>query len=161
MIKVLFVCLGNICRSPLAEGIFRQLVKQQGLEGQFEIDSAATSHYEVGNRPDHRTVSNARKNGLELDHCARQFRLDDYHYYDHILVMDKHNLHDLRTLLQAAGLDTSKIELLRTYDPTPGDMQVPDPYYGGPEGFDLVFDLVSRSCANLLQQLVQRHALVQ
>ena len=152
-IKVLFVCLGNICRSPLAQGLFKQLVEKEGLSKKYKIDSVATSHYEVGNCPDPRTIRNARENGLELNHTARQVTADDLSDSDIVLVMDKGNMDDVLFLMKRYQLDTRKVHYLREFDPSPGDLLVPDPYYGGPDSFTNAFELIKRSCEGLLKQL--------
>jgi protein-tyrosine phosphatase len=158
-VRVLFVCLGNICRSPLAEGVFRHLVGQAGLQDRFEIESCGTGDWHVGDCADPRMISTARRYGVDLGgHCARQFKPEDLERFDHIFVMDKRNLHDV---LYA---DTEeqygfKVRLFREFDPDPGDFQVPDPYYGGPQGFDEVYQICLRTGETLLDRLVQEHAL--
>ena len=154
MKRVLFVCLGNICRSPVAENVFRRLVEEAGLEEEFEIDSAGTGSWHVGESPDQRAASVARARGLELLGCARQVTTDDLATYDHVIAMDRDNLRDLERLARTSG-GTARIELLRAYDPERSGDDVPDPYYGGPSGFEDVFDIVSRSCRSLLANLIE------
>jgi protein-tyrosine phosphatase len=152
--RVLFVCLGNICRSPLAEGVFLHLVREAGLTDRFEVDSAGTGDWHVGERPDGRAQAVARRHGVELPSRARQVRAEDLEAFDHVLAMDRDNLHDLRRLAGRGA--TADIRLLRAHDPlatADGDGDVPDPYYGGPDGFDLVYEMVHRSCRALLVEL--------
>jgi protein-tyrosine phosphatase len=150
--SVLFVCLGNICRSPLAEGVFRHLVRERGLEDHYEIDSAGTGSWHVGAPPDTRSADVARKNGVALDGEARQVRPSDLASYDWVIAMDQENLRDLEGL-RARHNGSAHVQLLRDFDPDPGDRQVPDPYYGGPGGFDHVYALVRRSAEAFLDHL--------
>jgi protein-tyrosine phosphatase len=153
--RVLFVCLGNICRSPLAEGVFLHLVREAGLEHRFEVDSAGTGDWHVGERPDARATAVALKHGVELPSRARQVTPGDLDAFDHVLAMDGENLRDLRRL--ARGGSRADIRLLRAHDPARaadvGGDDVPDPYYGGPSGFELVYEMVHRSCTALLAEL--------
>jgi protein-tyrosine phosphatase len=152
-VRVLFVCLGNICRSPLAEGAFRHLVEQDGLAEAFEIDSAGTGPWHVGERPDPRTRSTARRYGLDLDGLrARQIQRRDLDHYDHVFVMDKMNLHDVLTL-DPDGDHGTRVRLFREFDPTPEGYQVPDPYSGGSEGFESVHAIVMRTARAILDRL--------
>jgi protein-tyrosine phosphatase len=151
--RVLFVCLGNICRSPVAENVFRHLVEEAGLEDRFEVDSAGTGSWHVGEPPDRRSAAVAVARGFELRGRARQVTPDDLETFDYVLAMDRENLRDLEHLARS-GKATARIELLRAYDPTPDAEDVPDPYYGGPAGFENVFDIVSRSCRNLLASII-------
>ena len=150
--RVLFVCLGNICRSPLAEGVFLNLVHGRGLEPHYRVDSAGTGAWHVGERPDVRSIAVARKNGVDLPSRARQVDAPDFSDFDYVIAMDQQNLSDLRALARTHGGE-ARIHLLREFDPEPGDRQVPDPYYGGPEGFDDVFTMVRRACSALLDRL--------
>ncbi|HUF75513.1 MAG TPA: low molecular weight protein-tyrosine-phosphatase [Longimicrobiales bacterium] len=152
MKRVLFVCLGNICRSPVAENVFRHLVEEAGLAEEFEIDSAGTGSWHVGESPDQRSASVARARGIELDGRARQVTAEDLSTYDHVIAMDRDNLRELQRLARGSAA-TARIELLRAYDPERDADDVPDPYYGGARGFENVFDIVSRSCRNLLASL--------
>jgi protein-tyrosine phosphatase len=155
-VAVLFVCLGNICRSPLAEGVFRSLVRERGLEDRFLIESAGTGAWHVDQPPDPRSVDIARRHGVSLDgQRARQVRPDDFARFDYVVAMDRANLRALERLRDQAGQnDRASVVLLRDHDPEPGDGEVPDPYYGGPHGFDDVFDMVRRSAEALLDELV-------
>lgn len=147
MKKVLFVCLGNICRSPLGEAIFNH--KAEGLE--MIADSAGTAAYHVGENPDHRSIEVARKHGVPISHKARKFVAEDFDRFDYVLAMDENNYNDMKAL--ATG-STDHLYLLREFDAEAnGNLDVPDPYYGGPEGFEEVFQMVSRSVDGLLNHM--------
>jgi low molecular weight protein-tyrosine phosphatase len=149
--RVLFVCMGNICRSPLAEGVFRHQVEARGLEDSFVIDSAGTGAWHAGESPDPRSCEVAARNGVDLSsQRARQVRDADAREFDWIVAMDEDNLHGLERRFGAQA--SVKMLRLREFDPK-GDGDVPDPYYGGPRGFDVVFDMVERSCRALLDHL--------
>ncbi len=151
--RVMFVCMGNICRSPLAEGVFRHLAREAGVLNNFEIASSGTGGWHAGERPDRRMNQVAIKNGVSMEgQFAQQFQMSDLEYYDIILAMDKDNLRNVKSL-DAGNKHAQKIHLFREFDPEPGDMQVPDPYYGGPRGFDNVFDIVDRTAKVLLERL--------
>lgn len=153
MTRVCFVCLGNICRSPTAEGVFRHLVAEAGLDDRLEIDSAGTAAYHAGESPDRRSAATARRRGVSLVGRARQFIREDFERFDHVLAMDRSNLD---ALLRLAPSDTAraKVRLLRDHDPdSPPGAEVPDPYYGGPDGFDDVFDICMAACRGLLREL--------
>ncbi len=155
-IRVLFVCLGNICRSPLAEVLFRMHARQGGVAEHFEISSSGTGDWHAGNPADPRTVALAERSGISLaDHSARQVTAADLAHYDHILAMDKRNLSDLLALdaQHADDANGPKIRLLREFDEEPGDFSVPDPYYGGEDGFADVQAIVDRSVKRLLDGL--------
>ncbi len=149
--KICFVCLGNICRSPTAEGIFQHLINERGLEDFFEVDSAGTSAYHIGEPANSKSQRTAQKHGITLHSKARQFQQSDLDYYDLILAMDNENLSNVKQM--ASGNHEDKIGRMRDFDPRPGDGEVPDPYYGGPEGFENVFQIVKRSCQQLLDEL--------
>ncbi|WP_068310701.1 low molecular weight protein-tyrosine-phosphatase [Polycladidibacter hongkongensis] len=149
--SVLFVCLGNICRSPLGEGIFAHLVHERGLEGQFEIDSAGTGAWHVGKQPDERSIEIAKKHGIDLTgQRARQVSEQDFYRFDTIIAMDRSNLKNLRKIEPKDGTATLQLML-----PDGGD--VPDPYYGGRDGFADVFTMVERACTSLLNKLAAQH----
>ena len=156
--RVLFVCLGNICRSPTAEGVFRRLVREAGLEDRIGIDSAGTGGWHAGAPPDERATAAARRRGITLDGAARQVGPDDFDEFDLLLVMDRENHAEL--LRRAPGDEArAKVRFLREFDPASsarGDLDVPDPYYGGERGFDDVLDLVEAACAGLLDELRAR-----
>lgn len=149
--KICFVCLGNICRSPTAEGIFQHLINERDLENYFEVDSAGTSAYHIGESANSKSQRTAQKYGITLHSKARQFDASDLNYYDLILAMDNENLKNVRQMANEYHED--KIGRMRDFDPNPGDGEVPDPYHGGPEGFENVFKIVKRSCENLLDEL--------
>ena len=156
-IKVLFVCLGNICRSPLAEGVFKKKVEENGLSDLFIIDSCGTSNYHIGEQPDPRTRANAMENGLQLDHLGRQFHQDDLENFDYILAMDRSNLSNILRLKN--GKEMGEIRLIRDFDPASEVEEVPDPYYGGERGFQEVFEILDRSTDQLLAYLIEKHRL--
>ncbi len=150
--RVLFVCLGNICRSPLAEGVFEHLVREAGLAEEFDIDSAGTGSWHVGEPPDTRASMVAREHGIELQSRARQVTAEDLSDFDYVVAMDRENLRSLERMAETTDA-TAEITLLRAYDPDPDGDEVPDPYYGGVSGFENVYDIVTRSCEGLLTRL--------
>jgi low molecular weight protein-tyrosine phosphatase len=153
--RVLFVCMGNICRSPTAEGVMRALVAQRGLDGEIEIDSAGTGGWHAGEPPDPRATATAAARGVTLAGGARQVRQTDFDAFDLILALDSSNLRDLRRL--APDQDRQgKLHLLREYDPgsaDAADLDVADPYYGAAGGFDEVYDQIHAACAGLLDEI--------
>jgi protein-tyrosine phosphatase len=158
-IGVLFVCLGNICRSPLAEGVFRDQVERSGLSDRFDIDSAGTSSYHTGDSPDPRTVEVAARRGLELRHAARQLRRADLERFHYVVVMDGSNASRVHRLANEAP-GRAEVLLLRRFDlEADGELDVPDPYFGGPDGFEEVHDMVERSCSELLAHIRDEHDL--
>ena len=156
MVKVLFVCMGNICRSPTAHGVFRELVRREGLEDRIETDSAGTHAYHVGNQPDPRAQATALSRGVDLsDLRARQVSEEDFHIYDYILAMDEENHVILRE--QCPAGQERRLSLFLAHAPEEGVREVPDPYYGGPRGFEQVFDLVDAASRGLLEDIKRRH----
>ena len=153
--KIVFVCLGNICRSPTAEGVFQHLVNERGLHPYFYIDSAGTSAWHIGEPANSKSRQMANKHGVKLNSRARKFEPADLEEFDLILAMDRENLQNIRQL-DTQNRFSDKIKLMRDYDPQPGDDEVPDPYYGGMDGFQHVFDVVHRSCAALLDELEEQ-----
>ena len=153
--RVLFVCLGNICRSPLAEGVFRSLVRTRELESSYLVDSAGTGAWHAGESPDQRSVEVARRNGVVLTGRARQVEAHDFEDFDYVIAMDRQNLLELRTLGRSQQGEVH-LHLLRDFDPEPGDGQVPDPYYGGPDGFELMYMMLNRACEAFLDHLETR-----
>lgn len=152
-VRVLFVCLGNICRSPLAEGVFQRKVAEAGLEDRVEVDSAGTSGYHAGAPADARMCATAAAHGTALDALrSRALERSDLSYYDHVFVMDRDNLHDT-LFLDPDGDHGTRVRLFREFDPTPEDYQVPDPYYGGDQGFEHVYAIVDRTTDAILERL--------
>lgn len=149
--RVLFVCLGNICRSPAAEGVFRHLVTDAGLTSRFTVDSAGTGAWHVGEKADRRMRQAAERRGIRLTSIARQVTADDFERFDHVFAMDTSNLRTLRSLAPAEH--RTKIRLFRDADPDAPGEDVPDPYYGGADGFDEVLDIVARTGRVLLDEL--------
>jgi protein-tyrosine phosphatase len=154
MIKVLFVCLGNICRSPLAEGIFKHRVKIAGLERKIMVDSAGTSGWHIGDSPDQRSVDIAMKHGILLDSFGRKAVVEDFKEFDYILAMDRENFRDLDNLRKFMKDSNAKLSLMRDFDEIDPGTDVPDPYYGGDDGFRKVFNMLDRSCAVLLEEII-------
>ena len=156
MVKVLFVCLGNICRSPTSEGIFRAMVINAGLGDLIRIDSAGTGAWHEGEPPDPRGQAAAIKRGYDLsDQRARKVTIRDFEEFDYIIGMDSQNCCDLTALAPTTAHD--KIKLFLDFAPHLGHRDVPDPYYGGPKGFDNVLDLVEEASKGLLEEILQRH----
>lgn len=155
MIRVLFVCLGNICRSPLSQGVFEDLLRREGLEGEVEVDSAGTGAYHIGEPPDRRAQQTASRRGIELDgQRARQIRPEDCDYFDYILVMDRENLENVG--LSCATGSRAKVSLFMDYAPQAGEREVPDPYFGGGKGFEYVMDLIEEASRGLLEEIKAR-----
>ncbi|MDB5925045.1 MAG: low molecular weight phosphotyrosine protein phosphatase [Betaproteobacteria bacterium] len=153
-IRVLFVCLGNICRSPTAEGVFRQLVKEAGLANTIEVDSAGTGDYHIGERPDPRACWAASRRGYDLTPLrARQVTRRDFEQFDYVLAMDEQNLRALKQL--APEEQAHKLKMLTDFCSN-GECTVPDPYAGGPQGFEFVLDLVEDAAQGLLRQIGTR-----
>lgn len=158
MIKVLFVCLGNICRSPMAEGIFLNKLKERGLTDRVLCDSAGTSAYHIGERPDDRACMTCSKNNIELNHRARQLVEQDFSEFQYILAMDSSNYTNIQKLCKD-GMSGCEIRKMREFDDVKDSIDVPDPYYGGISGFDRVFEMLDRSCERFLDYLVEKHQL--
>ena len=153
--RLLFVCLGNICRSPTAEGTMRALVEEAGLGRQVQLDSAGTGAWHVGEPPDRRAIVAARARGIELHGAAREVTRTDFDDFDLVLAMDRSNMRALRRLAPSEEA-REKVRLLREFDPASAgaaDLDVPDPYYGAAGGFDEVLDLVQAACAGLLDHI--------
>ena len=160
-VEVCFVCLGNICRSPLAQGVFEALVKEEGLQDRIIISSAGVSAWHVGNPPDGRMQQTARDHGILLNSQARQFQGSDFEQMDLVLAMDHSNLSALKQMSTEPELQ-DKLFLFRSFDPQHNnDLEVPDPYYGGDKGFETVYQIVDRTCPNVLdhlkKQLAKKH----
>jgi protein-tyrosine phosphatase len=157
MVSVCFVCLGNICRSPTAEGVMRHLVKRAGLANRIAVDSAGTAAFHAGEAPDRRSRAVARTRGIDVSGRARQFRRTDWDRFHYVLAMDRENYQDLLTIASDRSVE-GKLFMLRAFDPGSGpDQSVPDPYYGGPHGFDRVLDLCEDACQGLLAHIRREH----
>jgi protein-tyrosine phosphatase len=151
-VKVLFVCLGNICRSPTAEGAFRKLVENAGLSKRIQIDSAGTANWHQGRAPDPRTIAAARKRGMDLSALrARAIKLSDFNEFDYMLAMDEDNLANLKSL-KPAGYN-GYLGLFLAFSSQTAYLEVPDPYHGGSEGFELVLDLIEDAAVGLLESI--------
>ncbi|MEO5716832.1 MAG: low molecular weight protein-tyrosine-phosphatase [Luteolibacter sp.] len=150
--RVLFVCLGNICRSPAAEIIFRKIVDDAGRADDFEIDSAGTIGHHQGSPPDHRMSAALERKGHTISGCARRIKAEDLEHFDLVVTMDESNLTDVRGL-DTAGKFHEKIRPLVSFCRTHDDLRVPDPYYGGQRGFDHVIELLGDGCAGILEEL--------
>ncbi|MEO0825036.1 MAG: low molecular weight protein-tyrosine-phosphatase [Cyanobacteria bacterium J06639_16] len=151
--KLLFVCLGNICRSPSAENIMRYLVEQQQLSDQIICDSAGTSSYHIGSSPDRRMAMAAKQQGITLVGRARQFQAEDLVQFDWILAMDRQNYRDILAL-DPQGKYHDKVRLMCEFCRHHGDDEVPDPYYGGVDGFNYVIELLIDACGGLLETVM-------
>ena len=158
MIKVLFVCLGNICRSPLAEAIFKHKIKNERLLHLFEIDSCGTGDYHIGSQPDHRTIKVANQNGVEIFHACRQLIEDDLNYFDYILAMDNNNYWNITHLSRQKTIE-DKVKLMREFDSLDPGAEVPDPYHGGDREFREVFCILDRSVEGFISYLKAQHSL--
>ena len=153
--KILFVCLGNICRSPAAEGIFNQKIKERDLEKLFVVDSAGTGGWHVGNLADPRMRETALSRGIELTSRSRKIEQSDLYEFDHILVMDNDNLDAVKSLSKDHNnLVNSKIKLILSYSKSSQLDEVPDPYYGGQNGFEKVLDLLNDAIDELIDSLI-------
>ena len=157
--SVLFVCLGNICRSPLAEGIFAALAKERGLDGRFHADSAGTAGYHSGEPPDPRSTAVAAAHGVHLTGFARQVTPRDLERFDIVVAMDRSNrrsLERLRRRVRGGRGALADIVMMRDYEPGAREPDMPDPYYGGPGGFERVYRILERACNGLLDELANR-----
>ncbi|MBI5106205.1 MAG: low molecular weight phosphotyrosine protein phosphatase [Solirubrobacterales bacterium] len=154
MTRILFVCMGNICRSPTAEGVMRHVLREEGLEDRIHVDSAGTGDWHVGEPPDRRSAAAARARGITLEGAARQVTPEDFESFDLLLAADRQNLAHLRAM--APPGTEEKVRLLREFDDGSAgapDLDVPDPYFGGERGFEEVLDLVEAACRGLAGRL--------
>jgi protein-tyrosine phosphatase len=153
--RIVFVCLGNICRSPTAEGVMRHAIERAGLAGQVTLDSAGTGGWHVGEPPDPRTCRAAAKRGYDLDGLrARQFTRQDFASFDLVVAMDRQNLAAIERLATTCSGPMPQIRLMRSFDPTAErGAEVPDPYSGGARGFEEVLDICERACAGLVEHV--------
>nr|XP_057912182.1 low molecular weight phosphotyrosine protein phosphatase isoform X5 [Doryrhamphus excisus] len=148
--SVLFVCLGNICRSPIAEAVFRKMATDAGVVDKWRIDSAATSTYEIGNPPDDRGLACMKRHDVPMRHVARQVTKDDFMSFEFILCMDESNLNDLKRKANSVKNHKAKIELLGSYDPQK-QLIIKDPYYGSDADFEKVYEQCQRCCKTFLE----------
>jgi len=159
MINVLFVCMGNICRSPTAEGVFRQVVENSGLSSEISIDSAGTHAYHVGEQPDSRAQASARKRGIDLSsQRARKVQHNDFSSFDYILAMDADNHAELLQLANgSADGSADNLHMFLKFSRNFDERDVPDPYYGGDQGFEHVLNLVEDASLGLLEHIRKQH----
>ncbi|UJP67036.1 low molecular weight phosphotyrosine protein phosphatase [Mongoliitalea daihaiensis] len=161
MVKVLFVCLGNICRSPLAEAIFNHKVNQHGLNHQFRSDSCGTSDFHIGELPDDRTIACATNHNIPINHRARQINRIDVREFDYLLVMDYSNKKNVEEFISKQGMSHERLHLIREFQEDAASMEVPDPYYGGMEAFENVYEILDDAIDRFLQVLKENnHELV-
>jgi protein-tyrosine phosphatase len=154
MVRVLFVCMGNICRSPLAQGVFENVLRRDGLDGEVEVDSAGTGPWHVGEPPDARAQRSAAARGVDLSvQRARRISLDDCKTFDYILTMDEENFRAVSALCRGSAVVRPFLDFAKDSP----EREVPDPYYGGPDGFDRVLDLVEAASEGLLDDIRERH----
>ena len=156
MIKILFVCLGNICRSPTAEGVFRALVEREGLGDQISVDSAGVGSWHIGQSPDPRATAAAQERGIDLStQRARQVKAQDFDRYDYVIAMDSENHHALSALCPTG--QTDRLYTFMQFAPHLGSGDVPDPYYGGENGFEVVLDMIEAASTGLLADIRAKH----
>ena len=153
--RILFVCLGNICRSPTAEGVMRQKLRAAGLGDDVDVESAGTGGWHIGHPPDERATAAAAARGVALESRAQRFAPEHFDEFDLIVAMDRQNLADMRALAPHADAE-GRLRMLREHDPeavAAGDLDVPDPYYGGERGFEDVLNMVERACDGLIAEI--------
>ncbi len=156
MVKVLFICLGNICRSPLAEAIFNHKVDQKGLKSSILGDSAGTASYHVGEKPDPRTIEISQKNNVPISHFGVQFKKKHAKEFDYLLAMDYSNR---QNIIREIGSEPDFLYQMRDFDDLAKGEDVPDPYYGGIDGFEYMFEILDRSTDKLLHYIIEQHNL--
>lgn len=157
MIRILFVCLGNICRSPMAEGIFNKLLINSQLTDKITCDSAGTSAYHLGELPDERMRKTASQHGITLTHRARQLTGNDFQAFDYLLAMDRANVATIGKHLDWQPVYQSKLVLMRSYEHTAPEIDVPDPYFGSITGFEQVYQMLWKANEGLLEFLIKQH----
>lgn len=153
--KVVFVCLGNICRSPAAEGVFIDLLEKKNLTGSYVVDSAGTGSWHIGELPDARMREHAKERGIDLKSRSRQFKAEDFDHFDHIIVMDKSNEQNVKAMTNLTE-NHAKVRQMASFAKNHSEEEVPDPYYGGAAGFEKVLDLVTDGCEELLRELEEK-----
>lgn len=155
MVNVLFVCMGNICRSPIAQGVFEDLLRREGLEDEVFVDSAGTGAWHIGEPPDARAQESASKRGLDLSsQRARRVTLEDCQRFDYVIAMDRDNYDSVSALCRQSE---AEVRLFLEYAPDTPQREVPDPYFGGPDGFEHVLDFVEEAAQGLLYDVRKRH----
>ncbi len=155
MVNVLLVCMGNICRSPIAQGVFEDLLRREGLENEVFVDSAGTGAWHIGHPPDARGLESASKRGVDLSkQRARRVTLEDCQEFDYVIPMDRDNYESVSALCTQSE---AEVRLFLDYAPGLSEEEVPDPYYGGPDGFEHVLDLVEEAARGLLDDVRRRH----
>jgi protein-tyrosine phosphatase len=163
MINVLFICLGNICRSPMAEAVFNDLAQKKGVSAQIKADSAGTAGYHIGKSPDRRTIEVLLKHGIETKHEGRKISVEDFNNFDHLVVMDEQNFEDVYNLYyenQKSIPSARKLFLIRDFDPTvKGVHEVPDPYYENNKAFENVYQQLERSCNALIDYMIEENGI--
>ncbi|SHN19730.1 protein-tyrosine phosphatase [Cyclobacterium lianum] len=159
MIKVLFICLGNICRSPLAEALFTHKISGKPYRDLIVADSCGTSDYHIGELPDERAQACASENGIAMKHRGRQLHRTDFRDFDYLVAMDHSNLENIRKLSAQINLPARNLHLMREFQENPEFPDVPDPYYGGADGFQKVFDILDESLDGLIRELETKHKL--
>ena len=154
MVRVLFVCMGNICRSPLAQGVFEDVLRREGLEGEVSVDSAGTGAWHVGSPPDERALSAASLRGVDISsQRARRIKPEDCRNFDYVLTMDEENYRAVAGLCRGSAVVRPFLDFATDSPET----AVPDPYYGGPDSFEHVLDLVEEASEGLLEDIRERH----
>ena len=155
-VKVLFVCLGNICRSPLGAAILKKKLKDKGMDSWVEVDSCGTSNYHIGDNADPRTIASATRHGVPIEHCARQLTAKDLESFDFIFAMDRSNYQNILRLSNGKDL-SHKVKMMREFDPLAKGGEVPDPYHGGEKDFQEVFDILDRSTEKFTSYLTEKY----